>query len=94
MTKGLEALKDLRLVINDHSLERERLDIIENELKNGEKYKKAFELLKKKYGFRVYEHRDFEGNGFKGLTTHFRYDGFFTLPQDEYDLLKEVLRNE
>jgi len=70
----------------------ECLQVIEKDLDRLEKLEKAFELLMKRYGFRVYETKDFEGNEHKHFTTGL-LDGYFTLSQDEYDLLREVLRN-
>ena len=73
--------------------DKEHYELIKNELKDSEECKEVLELLMKKYGFRVYEFKDDAGNEHKCLTTHFPRDGWFPLPQEEYDLLKRRLKN-
>ena len=101
MSKGLESLERIKKErsvyffskLYDLDMWQGDISSIEKELKDGEECKEVLKLLIKKYGFRVYEYKDFEGNEHKGLTTHFPRDGFFTLPQEEYDLLKKVLKD-
>lgn len=100
MSEGLKALKILKgetpnqiVMCIGRQVGKQQyanaIKIIEKELKKGEKYKKAFERLKKKYGFRVCK------NKFLAARFYNDNDIYFILPpQEEYELLKEVFEIE
>ena len=95
MSKGLEALKEVRektdagFIYDYHNKEHNPLNIIEKELK-------ALEIIKEKFNLQLFCDNK---NGFigmvavviKGLNPYVIYE---THNKEEYDVLKEVLKNE
>ena len=95
---GKEALKEIRLVrvyIDEFGCEVplkkvKEYKIIENELDELAKYKRAFEILKEKLGLEIKNVNNL------GRTLHKLYygDDESTLEQEEYELLEELMKGE
>lgn len=91
MNKGLEALKRIKSRYNDRVCIDilEDFDLVEKELKDGEKNKKALEIIKEKVLdiqtlIRTNNAVEYNSYVVKGY-------GEKDLTQEEYELLKEVL---
>lgn len=91
MTKGLEELKDMLGVLN--ALSGCKLNMCSERIKPIVKELKAFEIIKKKkvdvVGIVIYE--DYEQYCRAEKDSKLRKDWLLT--QDEYNLLKEVLKD-
>lgn len=94
MSKGLEALKEIKNKPFSWEKLKDNLDTIEKDLVDGEKNKQALEIIKDKKVnvsllFNTQNYRDY--NVQICYNTYYKQPNAKCLELEEYDLLKEVM---